>query len=140
MFRKIVFLQNKSSELSRLHKIVEKLGQREEISFKTLHAIDLSLDEIFTNIVSYGFREQGGYNIAFDFSVYQDCVIIIIEDNGRAFNPLNVPDPDITKPLEERPIGGLGLFLVRKMMDKVEYCRKENKNILILTKNRNSIN
>jgi serine/threonine-protein kinase RsbW len=60
-----------------------------------------------------------------------------VEDDGRPFNPLEAPPPDIGKPLAEREVGGLGIHLVRKMMDELEYRRENDKNLLILkTKNR----
>jgi len=57
-----------------------------------------------------------------------------VEDDGRQFNPLELPEPDLEKKLEERPIGGLGIHLVRNLMDELEYRRTHNKNILIMKK------
>jgi serine/threonine-protein kinase RsbW len=56
-------------------------------------------------------------------------------DDGREYDPTLKADPDITLPVEERPIGGLGIFLIKKIMDQVEYLRKDNRNFLMLTKN-----
>ena len=63
-------------------------------------------------------------------------ITMCIEDDAKEFNPLNIPEPDhLDKPLEHRRIGGLGIHFVKKIMDKIEYKRNNNKNILILTKN-----
>ena len=97
----------------------------------------ISCDEIFTNIASYAYADnpQGGnvdVSVTFDPDAKQ--LQITISDKGIAFNPLDSETPDVTLPLSERKVGGLGLFMVKKMMDKVEYNYRDDRNILILTK------
>jgi sigma-B regulation protein RsbU (phosphoserine phosphatase) len=95
--------------------------------------IDVAVEEIFVNIANYAYKPDKG-----DVAVYistRQKISIKFEDKGRAYNPLEQDEPDLDKPLMERKIGGLGVFLVKKLMDDIEYARIENKNILIMTKN-----
>ena len=93
----------------------------------------IAADEVFTNIVSYAYSDAAG---PVEVSAEQDGKVfrLIFADAGKPFDPLKAADPDINSPLEERQIGGLGIFVVKKLMDKVEYRREDNRNILTLTK------
>ena len=92
-------------------------------------------DEIFTNIASYAYPDgNGSVAVAVEFVSETQNLRIIFSDSGTAFNPLEISEPDTSSALSERKIGGLGMFMVKKMMDSVEYCRKDEKNILTLTK------
>ena len=95
----------------------------------------ISCDEIFTNIASYAYPDgNGSVAVAIEFLSQTQCLRIIFSDSGIAFNPLEISEPDTASALSERKIGGLGMFMVKKMMDSIEYCRKDGKNILTLTK------
>lgn len=92
-------------------------------------------DEIFTNIASYAYPDgNGSVAVAVEFVSETQNLRIIFSDSGTAFNPLEISEPDTSSALSERKIGGLGMFMVKKMMDSVEYCRQDEKNILTLTK------
>jgi serine/threonine-protein kinase RsbW len=97
-------------------------------------SLNLVLEEAFTNIVNYGLEGTEGQAVILDFEKHPERLIIHITDEGKAFDPTLREEPDIALPAEERPIGGLGIFLIRKMMDQVSYERKEGKNILRLEK------
>ena len=95
----------------------------------------ISCDEIFTNIASYAYPDGNGcVAVAIEFLSQTQCLRIIFSDSGIAFNPLTISEPDTGAALSERKIGGLGMFMVKKMMDSIEYCRQDGKNILTLTK------
>ena len=96
-----------------------------------INKIDVCLEEIYVNIASYAYDDkEGTAKISFD---KQDNEITLkFEDEGIYYNPLQKEDPDITLSLEERPIGGLGIFMVKEMSKDIEYKREGNKNILIL--------
>jgi len=94
--------------------------------------IEIAVEEIFVNIASYAYSPGNGNAVIF-ISV-ADNIVIRFEDTGRPYNPLEKPEPDLDKPLMDRDIGGLGVFLVRKLMDNVEYTRVGNKNVLVMTK------
>lgn len=94
----------------------------------------LVLDEILTNALAYGGKSDGPFFIEVNVEVEGTVVRIEVVDDGIAFNPLLMPDPDVTLELEEREIGGLGIFLVKKLMDDVTYERRDDFNRLTLTK------
>lgn len=97
--------------------------------------IDLSIDEIFTNIASYAYGSgTGDATVQLDFDEASRTVSITFVDSGIAYNPLEKPDPDVTLPAEEREIGGLGIYLVKKVMDGLNYKRENGLNILTLYK------
>jgi anti-sigma regulatory factor (Ser/Thr protein kinase) len=129
-----VRLENKITELLRMSQALEAFGQLHQIPAKVLHAANLSLDEILTNIISYGYDDGNEHQIILRFALETGELILEVEDDGRPFNPLELPEPDTTSPLEERPVGGLGIHFVRKLMDAVEYSRKDGKNLLVMKK------
>ncbi|MBE6392683.1 MAG: ATP-binding protein [Lentisphaerae bacterium] len=95
----------------------------------------ISCDEIFTNIASYAYPDGNGtVEVSIEFVSPTRELRIIFSDSGTAFDPLEISDPDTGSALSERKVGGLGMFMVKSMMDSVEYSRKDGKNILILTK------
>ncbi|MBV7272450.1 ATP-binding protein [Clostridiaceae bacterium UIB06] len=103
-----------------------------DCSMKVQTQIDIAIEEIFVNISSYAYKPEVGpvtIRVAVD-----NEVIIEFEDKGTPYNPIEKIDPDITKSIEEREIGGLGIFMVKKIMDSVEYKNVDNKNILIIRK------
>jgi anti-sigma regulatory factor (Ser/Thr protein kinase) len=109
---------------------------------KICSQIGIVIDEIFSNIARYAYKpdklSHASSGAAGDAAVrisVDDKIIIEFEDTGLPYNPLENPDPDLTLGAEEREIGGLGLFMVKKIMDTVEYRREGNKNILTLRKN-----
>ena len=111
--------------------IAAELDMQERIRKQLL----ICCDEIFTNIASYAYLDGNG-NVAITVAFVPETqdLRIIFSDSGTAFNPLEISDPDTSSALSERKIGGLGMFMVKKMMDSVEYCRQDGKNILTLTK------
>lgn len=105
---------------------------------QTLFQIDLAVEEIYVNIAHYAYSPDKG-TVQIDCSVEKTSdapakLTVSFTDSGKAFNPLAKPDPDITLSVEEREIGGLGIFLTKKYMDSVLYERKDNQNILTFTK------
>ncbi|MBW2066508.1 MAG: ATP-binding protein [Deltaproteobacteria bacterium] len=125
-------LKNDMKELKRLQKSVEDLGDTLRLSGKVLFHINLALEEIFTNIVSHGYTDEGEHLIKITMSRENDFLCFRIEDDGIPFNPLKARPPELKGPLEERPIGGLGCYLMRCCMDDVKYERRGNKNILTM--------
>ena len=97
--------------------------------------IGVALDEVLSNIIRYAYPDGNGvFTISLSFDTGRKMVGMTICDCGTAFNPLDREEPDISLPAEERPIGGLGIFLVKKMMDEVTYDRKDGQNMLTLRK------
>lgn len=94
--------------------------------------IDIAVEEIFMNIARYAYKPENG-NVAILISAKEEFVIEF-EDTGKPYNPLLRSDPDLNIPISERKPGGLGIFLVKQLMDKVSYARVDNKNVLTMTK------
>ncbi len=103
---------------------------------KTQMQIDVAIDELFSNIARYAYNpDTGPATVRVEVEEDPLCVIITFIDNGKQYDPLSTETPDITLPAEERDIGGLGVFLVRKTMDDVTYEYKDGQNILRIKKN-----
>lgn len=109
---------------------VEKLLEKSGCSMKVVHQALIAVDEIFSNIVRY----SGADKVTLRCLVTEQEITLFFEDNGKAFNPLEVKEPDITAPSDKRGIGGLGVFVVKKSMDAVSYAYQDGKNILTITK------
>ncbi len=107
-----------------------------EFDFKTETQINLSVEEIFVNIAHYAYPEKTGEAvIETELSDDPPKLKITFRDSGIPYDPLAKDDPDITLSAEKRQIGGLGIFLVKKNMDKIEYKYENGQNVLELTKN-----
>lgn len=101
---------------------------------KLVMPINISLEEMFVNIASYAYEPgTGDATISIDFE--GDDVVVQLRDTGMEFDPLAKIDPDINASAEERGIGGLGIYMVKKYMDKCEYERKDGTNIFTMRKN-----
>src|SRR5438132_54111 len=127
-------LNNKVSELERFNQTLREFGQHHGLAPRLVHDLNLALEEILTNIISYGYTDNREHEIKVRLSVQPGEVKAEVEDDGQPFDPLAAPEPDAAKPLEERTIGGLGIHLVRKLMDGLEYKRQGDRNLLTVKK------
>ncbi len=118
--------------LPELYAFVEKTLEEAGCPMKTQVQICVAVDEIASNIVQYSKSPKITLQIDSVRNPFRAKLIFI--DSGNPYNPLQKEDPDITLSAEERQIGGLGIFLVKKTMDKMEYCRDGDKNILTIEK------
>ena len=132
---KVLQVNNQIDELTRVAGFLEKLGEEWGFPMPLVLSLNLVLEEALTNIILYGFDDQKTHIIEICFKKNGDKLSISIIDDGHEYDPTLNAEPDITLSAEERPIGGLGIFLIKKVMDKVEYQRKKNKNYLTLSKN-----
>ncbi len=127
-------LRNQIGELERVNGLVSRLERDCGLPAEIVFDLNVVLDELLSNIINYGYTDDTPHEIGVTLSVSAAMVEVRIEDDGIAFDPLAAPEPDITLPLALRPIGGLGLHFVRKLMDDVQYKRENNRNILFLKK------
>lgn len=133
---KITFkLKNKLSELDTLCQNLERFGESIGLSPKFIFETNLALDELFTNIISYGYSDKKVHTITVEISLQNNELLFRIEDDGLPFNPTEVEEPDLGCSIEECKIGGLGIHLAKNLMDEVCYQRCKEKNILTLKKN-----
>ena len=96
--------------------------------------IRVSIDELLNNTISYGFQDKNPHTIEINIELIEDGIEITIIDDGIEFNPWDRESPDTLESMEEREIGGLGIYMVENLMDVVGYRRKINKNINSLIK------
>ena len=130
-----VTLVNQLSEVTRLSRLVEAFGEAEGLGPEPVFSMNLALDEVVTNVIRYAHDDDDRQHpIVVRLAVEQDVLTAQVEDDGRAFNPLEAPGPDLDAGIDERPIGGLGIHLVRSMMTSVEYRREDGRNVLTMKK------
>ena len=125
-------LKNDLSELENLCQNCEEIGRSINVSDKSIFEMNLALDELFTNIISYGFKDHREHIIKISITVEGDQLEMRIEDDGIPFNPLESKTPDFQCGIEDCKIGGLGIHLIKKLMDDLQYQRVAGKNILVL--------
>ena len=114
-------ISNDLNEISVLASFIEELGEELSLSFETTMNINLALEEAVANIIMYAYPTQEQHTI-------------LLRDKGASFDPTQVDEVDVTLSLEERPIGGLGIFLIRSIMNEISYQRIDNENHLIMKK------
>jgi anti-sigma regulatory factor (Ser/Thr protein kinase) len=125
--------QATTDEVEAILEAVEDFGEREDWSPALLFKVKLAIEELALNVANYGQVDKIP-EIEIIVISEPDVLTISIEDDGRPFDPLNdAPEPDLTSPIEDRPIGGLGIHFVREMMDEVTYRHEHGKNCLELT-------
>jgi anti-sigma regulatory factor (Ser/Thr protein kinase) len=127
-------LRNDLSELETLCQHLNKFGQVTGLSEACITDINICLDELFTNTISYGFEDDLEHIIRFTIKLDNNVLTLNIEDDGIPFNPLEKKDPEIPADLIDVRIGGLGIHIVRKLMNDIQYKRKRGKNKLTMMK------
>ncbi len=129
-------VETRMEEMERLAAAVEDLGEEEDWPPALTFQVNLVLEELWLNVLNYG-HEGGCHEVLIRLVSEDESLTIEITDDGRPFDPLeDAPVPDTSGELGDRHIGGLGIHLVRTMMDGLEYKREEGKNHLILVKRR----
>ncbi len=98
------------------------------------YALNLAIDEILTNTISYGYEDDERHQIEIIVRLEEQSLVVVIVDDSMPFDLALVPERDLDTSLEDTPLGGLGLFLVHQMMDTVEYRREEGCNVVTLIK------
>lgn len=112
----------------------EELGKL-DCPMKAQMQIDVAIDELLANIASYAYDlDAGETTVRFDFDADTRTVSLTFIDSGVPYDPLAKPDPDVTLSVEQREVGGLGIFLVKKTMDDMTYVRRDGRNELTIRK------
>jgi anti-sigma regulatory factor (Ser/Thr protein kinase) len=120
-FRRDLVLVGTKSELPRIGRFVEEACAGANVAPAACFDLQLAVDEACCNVFEHAYSGSAG-EIDLRFETRGRDVVITIHDHGRIFNPEGIPPPDTSRPLEERPVGGLGLHLMRKLMDKVFFA------------------
>ncbi len=129
-----ISLTNDLRELAVVAGEVDAFCARHGIAPAIAYAVNLSLDELLTNTISYGYEDDGQHDIDIALRLEDGVIVVEISDDGVPFEPASAPVPDTDAPLQARPIGGLGIFLVGRMMDSFEHRYSDGRNIVTLTK------
>jgi anti-sigma regulatory factor (Ser/Thr protein kinase) len=129
-------LQNRIAEVARLVDAVESFGTHAGLSADLTYRLTLSLDEIVSNVIRHGYSDTNDHVVEVRLSIRDGVVTSVIEDDGHPYDPRESPEPDLSMPVEQRGPGGLGIFLVRQMMDSIDYARRDGKNVLTVTASR----
>ncbi|MXZ54801.1 MAG: ATP-binding protein [Gammaproteobacteria bacterium] len=128
-------LENRLEEFQRFESAFMDFARFQNLNDEVIYAIQLSVDELFTNIVSYGYDDSETHIVKFVIDVTQEEVRIEIVDDAKPFNPLDdAPDVNLDLSVEERKIGGVGIHLVKSLMSEVTYVRDGDYNRLRLVK------
>jgi anti-sigma regulatory factor (Ser/Thr protein kinase) len=121
------------SSLTALAGIIQEFGAANALSHTVRNRLNLMLDELITNSITYGLPKISEPELRLRLHVDEGAVVAQLEDNGAAFNPFEeAPEPDPTLGLEERPIGGLGVFLVKQLANSTAYERVDGRNRITL--------
>jgi serine/threonine-protein kinase RsbW len=122
------------AQLATIRGFLARVGHDQKLDDREIYDLQLAVDEACSNVVKHGYGGQGG-EIEITMEREEDKVRVTIRDWGRSFEPQEIPTPDVTASLEDRRLGGLGLFLIQQVMDDVhfEFDRKEG-NLLTMVK------
>jgi anti-sigma regulatory factor (Ser/Thr protein kinase) len=129
-----ITLTNRPEERQRLHLDLEAFARKHGVPSNALQAADLALEEHLTNVFNHGFEQPEAHAVLIRLRTDPTWFVIEVEDDGKPFNPLAQPEVDISKPLAEKTVGGLGIHLIRQFMDELDYQRVEERNVLTMRK------
>ena len=127
-------LANKLSELPNVMGMLEKFSASEGLEKTVRQAAELSLDELLTNTISYGYSDSEQHEIQIDIGVHDNALKIVVQDDGVAFNPFDQEAPNLNMHIDERDLGGVGIHLVKEFMDDCAYQRVGQRNVVTLLK------
>jgi serine/threonine-protein kinase RsbW len=127
-------IPNRLDAMAEVAAMVEAFCKEYGVSRRILNDVNVALDEVLNNVISYAFEPGARSEIGISVEIRGGKIVIDVEDAGRPFDPLGAPPPDLTGGLRERRVGGIGIHFVRNLMDAVEYARVGELNRLRLSK------
>jgi anti-sigma regulatory factor (Ser/Thr protein kinase) len=129
----MIMVAAREEELPKVTAFIDEVMSYAGFGKKKISDIELAVEEAVVNIIQHGYRgSEGTILIKSDF--YGGCLTLTIEDQAPRFDPTQLDMPNLSADLEERPIGGLGIHLIKSLVDEIKYEFKEEKNVLILKK------
>jgi sigma-B regulation protein RsbU (phosphoserine phosphatase) len=129
-------LRNDIDEIPRLHEFIQGISMEARLGHPLAMSLNLALEEAVSNVMLYGYPAGESGQVEVDALILEDRLEFKVSDNGVPFDPTSTSDPDLKLEVSERPIGGLGIYLVKRIMDHVSYAREGDRNILTMTKKR----
>ena len=133
--KKEIVIKNEIAELERLAVFVEEVSEQLNLDAETAMNLNLALEEVVSNVILYAYPQKMSEFINVMASSDDKVLVFTITDKGEEFDPTKVEEADITLGAEDREIGGLGIFIVKNIMNEVTYQRLDGKNVLTLKKN-----
>lgn len=131
---KSIILANDIAEISKLNGFIDEIGEAFSLSPDVIFNLNLVLEEAVVNVINYAYPKEEHESIYLSAKLHEGSIVLVLTDTGKEFDPTMAPEADITLSAEERPIGGLGIFLIRQIMNEVRYERIDGKNVLTLEK------
>ena len=131
---KSIILANEISEITKLNAFIEEIGNEFSLTPDIVFNLTLVLEEAVVNVINYAYPKEEHQFIYLSARLHEGSIIFVLTDTGKEFDPTLAPEADVTLGAEDRQIGGLGIFLIRQIMNEVKYERIEGKNVLTLEK------
>ena len=131
---KSIILANDIAEISKLAQFVDEVGEEFSLAPDVVFNLNLVLEEAVVNVINYAYPKEEHQSIYLSATLHEGSIVFVLTDTGKEFDPTAAPEADITLSAEDRPIGGLGIFLIRQIMNEVKYQRIEGKNVLTMGK------
>ena len=135
-WERILTMTNDIVEIPRLHRFMQVVSTHAGLDHAVAMNLNLALEEAVSNVILYAYPEGTKGEVTVEAVVWNERIDFTVSDNGVPFDPTDAPEPDISADVSDRPVGGLGIYLVKRIMDEVSYARKDGKNILSMTKKR----
>lgn len=132
--KRVLIIKNEISDISKLVTFIETIGEELGLSPALVMSLNLALEEAVSNIILYAYPKEFNQDISIEAVKENNALIFTITDTGVEFDPTKGGDVDITLTVEDRPVGGLGIFLIKKIMNEVEYKRVDDMNVFTLKK------
>ena len=132
--KKELLIKNEVAELEQLVILIDEVTEELQLDPEIGMSLNLALEEVVSNVILYAYPEGTNGTVQIVANSDGQVLVFTITDQGKAFDPTQVKEADITLSAEERAIGGLGIFIVNQIMDNVSYRRENGQNILMLTK------
>ncbi len=121
---------NRLEELNRVTEEAVRFAEEHGVGSRAVYLVNLAIEEMVTNMLKYGYDDAGIHEIFLRLEVHPGEVRLVLEDDGHEFNPVAAPEPDVNQPVEDRIPGGLGIHLVRKLVERMDYERTDGRNRL----------
>ena len=137
--QRTIELNNDIAEIPQLSAFIDSFAEEAGLDFSLTMSLNLAMEEAVVNVMEYAYPEGTVGKVNISASAEGDDVEFVISDSGTAFDPTAKDEVNIDLEVEDRQIGGLGIHLVRNIMDDIKYERKDGKNILTLYKNKNNV-